>query len=78
MITGLIIDRFKGNGIVVQSDGNTLAGNIIGIAPGGPGPGPNGTYPGSGAGAVVIAQAGLDGRAQFERIRQYVNALVRK
>ena len=35
----------------------------------------HGTYPGSGAGPVVIAQAGLDGKSQYERIAQYVNAL---
>lgn len=32
----------------------------------------HGHYPGSGQGAVVIAEAGLDGRSQFEQIKRYV------
>jgi transketolase len=34
----------------------------------------HGTYPGSGPGAVVIAQAGLDGESQYTRIKEYVRA----
>ena len=31
-----------------------------------------GGYPGSGQGRVVIAEAGLDGKSQFEQIRRFV------
>jgi len=34
-----------------------------------------GGYPGSGAGPVVIAQAGLDGKSQYARIVEYVHAV---
>ncbi len=34
----------------------------------------HGTYPGSGPGPVVIAQAGLDGESQYARIKEYVCA----
>ncbi|HEY6843093.1 MAG TPA: hypothetical protein VI391_02920, partial [Thermoanaerobaculia bacterium] len=34
----------------------------------------HGRYPGSGSGRAVIAEAGLDGASQAERIREYVNA----
>ena len=34
----------------------------------------HGSYPGSGPGAVVIAQAGLDGESQYQRIKEYVCA----
>jgi transketolase len=37
----------------------------------------HGGYPGSGAGPVVVAQAGLDGRSQARRIAEYVAALSR-
>jgi hypothetical protein len=35
----------------------------------------HGGYPGSGAGPIVVAQAGLDGRSQARRIGEYVAAL---
>lgn len=34
-IQGLVINRFSGDGILVQSDGNTIAGNFIGTNPAG-------------------------------------------
>jgi len=37
----------------------------------------HGAYPGSGAGPVVIAQAGLDGKSQHARIAEYVEALAK-
>ena len=44
------INRFTGDGIVVESDGNTIAGNFVGVDPTGTTRMPNGTFPGSGDG----------------------------
>jgi hypothetical protein len=37
----------------------------------------HGSYPGSGPGPAVVAQAGLDGRSQARRIAEYVATLTR-
>jgi hypothetical protein len=34
-VRGLVINRFSGDGILVKSDGNTIAGNFLGINPAG-------------------------------------------
>jgi len=52
-IRGLVINRFTGNGLVVQSDGNTIVGNFIGINPAGTARQPNGTFPTSGDGILI-------------------------
>src|SRR5207244_11009639 len=50
MVQGLVVNRFKGNGIVVRSDGNIIAGNFVGVDPTGTTRMPNGTFPTSGDG----------------------------
>ena len=52
-IRGLAINRFTGNGIVVQSNGNTIFGNFIGTNPAGTTRMPNGTFPTSGDGILI-------------------------
>lgn len=52
-IRGLVVNRFAGDGIVVESDGNTIAGNFIGTDPTGTTRMPNGTFPTSGDGIRV-------------------------
>jgi hypothetical protein len=52
-IRGLAINRFTVDGIVVQSNGNTISGNFIGTDPTGTTRMPNGTFPGSGDGILI-------------------------
>jgi hypothetical protein len=52
-IRGLTINLFAGNGIVVQSNGNTIIGNFVGVDPTGTTQRPNGTFPNSGDGIRV-------------------------
>ena len=52
-IRGLVINRFAANGIVVQSNGNTILGNFVGTNPTGTTRMPNGTFPNSGDGVVI-------------------------
>ena len=52
-IRGLTINRFPGNGIVVQSNANTIVGNFIGTNPAGTTRMPNGTFPSSGDGILI-------------------------
>lgn len=52
-ISGLTINRFAGNGIVVQSNGNTIIGNFVGTNPTGTTRSPNGTFPNSGYGIMI-------------------------
>ena len=52
-IRGLVVNRFAGNGIVVQSNGNTIVGNFVGTNPAGTTRMPNGTFPNSGDGIRV-------------------------
>src|SRR5262245_36463341 len=53
-IKGLDITNFKGNGIVVQSNGNFILGNFIGVNPAGTARAPNGTFPTSGDGIRIV------------------------
>jgi hypothetical protein len=53
-IKGLDITNFAGNGIVVQSNGNFILGNFIGVDPTGTTRMPNGTFPNSGDGILVL------------------------
>jgi hypothetical protein len=52
-IRGLDITNFAGDGIVVQSNGNSILGNFIGVDPTGTTRAPNGTFPTSGDGIRV-------------------------
>ena len=52
-IRGLAINRFAGNGLVVEGDGNTISGNFIGINPAGTTRMPNGTFPTTGDGILI-------------------------
>ena len=52
-VRGLVINRFAGDGIVLQSNGNTVAGNFVGVDPTGTTRMPNGTFPVSGNGILV-------------------------
>jgi Calx-beta domain len=52
-IRGLAINRFTGNGIVIQSDVNTIIGNFVGVDPTGTTRMPNGTFPNTGDGIQV-------------------------
>ena len=53
-IKGLDITNFTGNGIVVQSNGNFILGNLIGVDPTGVAQMPNGTFPSSGDGIRIL------------------------
>jgi hypothetical protein len=53
-IKGLDITNFSGNGIVVQSNGNSLLGNFIGVDPTGTTRAPNGTFPNNGHGILIL------------------------
>lgn len=53
VIRGLDITNFKGDGIVVQSNGNSFLGNFIGVDPTGTTRAPNGTFPNSGTGILI-------------------------
>jgi hypothetical protein len=52
-IKGLVINRFLGNGIVVQSNSNNILGNFIGTDPTGTTRMPNGTFPNFGNGVLI-------------------------
>ena len=52
-IRGLVINRFKANGIEIQSDGNSIFGNFIGTNPSGGTRMPNGTFPNAGDGVLI-------------------------
>jgi hypothetical protein len=52
-VRGLVINRFTANGIVVQTNGNTISGNFVGVDPTGTTRMPNGTFPNSGDGIVI-------------------------
>jgi WD40 repeat protein len=54
VIKGLVINNFGGNGIVIQSNGNTIVGNFVGVDPTGTRQQPNGSYPNSGDGIRVV------------------------
>lgn len=54
-IKGLDIVDFAGNGILVQSNGNTIVGNFIGVDPTGTTRAPNGTFPNSGDGIRIVS-----------------------
>jgi trimeric autotransporter adhesin len=54
MIKGLDISNFAGNGIVIQSNGNFIVGNFIGVDPTGTARAPNGTFPNSGDGIRIL------------------------
>src|SRR5262249_51532102 len=53
-IKGLDITNFAGNGIVIQSDGNSILGNFIGVDATGMMRMPNGTFPQSGDGIQIL------------------------
>ena len=53
-IKGLDIATFSGNGIVVQSNGNSILGNFVGVDPTGTSRRPNGTFPTSGDGILIL------------------------
>jgi len=53
-IKGLDITKFAGNGIVVQSNGNSILGNFIGVNAAGTTRMPNGTFPNSGDGIRIV------------------------
>lgn len=53
-IKGLDIGNFAGNGIVVQSNGNSILGNFVGVDPTGTTRLPNGTFPTSGDGIRIL------------------------
>jgi len=53
-IRGLDIANFAGNGIVVQSNGNFIVGNFVGVDPSGTTRAPNGTFPNSGDGIRIV------------------------
>src|SRR5439155_19928931 len=52
-VRGLVVNRFAGDGIVAQSNGNTIVGNFVGVDPTGTTRMPNGTFPNSGDGIRV-------------------------
>ncbi len=52
-IKGLVVNRFAGDGIVVQSNGNMILGNFVGVDPTGTMRMPNGTFPSSGDGIRI-------------------------
>ncbi len=52
-IMGLDISNFAGNGLVIQSNGNAIFGNFIGVDPSGTTRMPNGTFPSSGDGIRI-------------------------
>jgi CSLREA domain-containing protein len=52
-VRGLDVADFKGNGIVVRSNGNSVLGNFVGVDPTGLTRAPNGTFPSSGDGIRV-------------------------
>jgi hypothetical protein len=54
-IKGLVVSNFTGNGIVVQSNGNTIVGNFVGVDHTGTIQQPNGTFPTSGDGIRVVS-----------------------
>jgi hypothetical protein len=56
-IRGLVINRFSGNGIVVQSNGNSIFGNFVGVDPTGTSRMPNGTFPNSGDGILILSSS---------------------
>jgi len=53
-IRGLDIIQFQGDGIVVQSNGNSIHGNFVGVDPTGTMRKPNGTFPASGVGILIV------------------------
>jgi len=53
-IRGLDISNFEGDGVVVQSDDNFIIGNFIGVDPAGTTRVPNGTFPNSGDGILIV------------------------
>ena len=53
-IKGLDISNFAGHGIVIQSNGNFIVGNFIGVDPTGTARAPNGTFPNSGDGIRIL------------------------
>jgi len=53
-ISGLDITDFAGNGIVIQSNGNSIRGNFLGVDPTGTARMPNGTFPNSGDGIRIV------------------------
>ena len=53
-IKGLDIVRFAGDGIVVQTNGNSILGNFVGVDPSGTTRMPNGTFPSSGDGIRLV------------------------
>jgi hypothetical protein len=54
-IKGLVINRFGGNGIVVQTDANSIIGNFIGTDATGTARSPNGSFPNSGDGVRITS-----------------------
>jgi hypothetical protein len=52
-IRGLAVNRFSGNGIVIQSNGNSILGNFVGTNAAGTARSPNGTFPNSGDGIRI-------------------------
>jgi hypothetical protein len=53
-IKGLNITNFSGHGIVIQSNGNFVLGNFIGVDATGTMRAPNGTFPNSGDGVLIL------------------------
>jgi streptogramin lyase len=53
-LKGLDITNFPGNGIVVQSNGNSILGNFSGVDPTGATRMPNGAFPSSGDGIRIL------------------------
>src|SRR5205814_1434934 len=51
---GLDITNFAGNGIVVQSDSNAILGNFIGVDATGTTRQPNGSFPNTGDGILIM------------------------
>jgi trimeric autotransporter adhesin len=53
-VRGLVVDRWGEQGILIQSDGNTIAGNYLGIAPDGQSPAGNGRAGHGGEGLLIL------------------------
>ena len=53
-IRGMVVNNFAGDGIVAQSNGNSISGNFIGVDPAGTTRMPNGNFPISGDGVQIL------------------------
>jgi hypothetical protein len=58
VVRGLDIDRWGTQGILIESNGNTIAGNYIGVAPDGQSPAGNGNPGNGGEGVLIFGASG--------------------